>query len=232
MYGGDVSDYSDLTAGQYEGKVLKRERHYKWRSYWCVLYGRQLTFYDDSKKNRVAGRIEIQPGSRCDKEKGKSKFPSLAEIFHREYSKTKKYPLQLKTKKGTHLFTYEDVKEQSRWQMAMNNASQVNASGVRLSWIPTPFSMVTTPNIESKRSSRSPAEPSPPSSPDRNANGARDSEGLQLGMISVVSILPKSSKSKHDDTRTLIPESDSPDSELAFTNPSVHMNIKEFVTSL
>ncbi|XP_028399331.1 sterile alpha motif domain-containing protein 9-like [Dendronephthya gigantea] len=172
----EISDYSDLTAGQYEGQVLKRERNYKWTPYWCVLYGRQLTFYESSEKISVVGRIEIQPGSTCDK--GQS-TGEIAERFRRDYSKLSKYSLRLKTKKGTHLFTYENVKEQTRWQIAMNNASQINASGVRLSWIPTPFSIVNSPEaVEQKRLSlsRTPRDP--------NANIQQNTEEVQITTVS------------------------------------------------
>ena len=235
MHGTDVSVYSELTAGQYEGQVLKRERNYKWRQYWCVLHGRQLTFYEDSEKHHVAGRIEIQPGSRCDKlGKGKRKLPSFAELFHKEYRKSKKYPLRLKTKKGTHLFTYEDVKEQSRWQMAMNNASQEYASGVRLSWIPTSFSTLSDP-VESDVSPTD--TPSQSLSQNGSSRSSDDSDALHMTMIPVTSVLPRSKpKSKRDDdTRTLITESDSEMSDgLAFSNPSIHHHdtAHEIVTSL
>jgi hypothetical protein len=224
MVSEQVSDYSDLTAGQYEGKVLKREKNYKWQPYWCVLYGRQLTFYDDSQKSHVAGRIEIQPGSRCDKGQPKSKIPCLSELLHRDFTKLKKYSLKLKTKKGTHVFTYENVKEQTRWQMAMNNASQINASGVRLSWIPTPFSMVNSPEaVQNKRLSlsRTPR--------DCNSNNARKSEDVEISLENPST--PKSKvKSKHDDTHNLIPESDSEMTDgHAYTNPSLQ---KEVVTKL
>ena len=221
----EVSDYSDLTAGQYEGKVLKRERNYKWQPYWCVLYGRQLTFYDDCDKSRVAGRIEIQPGSRCDKDQA-SKIPDFSDLVHRDYSKLKKYSLILKTKKGTHMFTCEDVKEQTRWQIAMNNASQINASGVRLSWIPTPFSMMNSPEaVEDKRRSLSRT----PHAHDCNANNARNSEEIEISLANRAT--PKSKgKTKHDDTHNLIPESDLEMSDgHAYTNPSLP---KESVTSL
>ena len=232
MNNGELSDYSDLTAGQYEGQVMKRGRHYKWRQYWCVLSGRQLTFYDNSEKNQVVGRIEIQPGSRCDKCVGKAKFPSLAELFHREYKKAKKYPLKLKTKKGTHLFTYEDVKEQTRWQLALNNASQENVSGVRLSWVPTPFSMVTTP-VENIRSNLSPVEQL--CHEDRSPDIGKGLDAMeQTTSVPVTNTAPKTKcKSKRDDTRTLIAESDSVMSDrLAFTNISAMGNRHEMVTSL
>lgn len=228
MHGVDVSVYSELTAGQYEGQVLKRERNYKWRQYWCVLHGRQLTFYEDHEKHDVAGRIEIQPGSRCDKGKGKGKLPSFAELFHKDYRKSKKYPLRLKTKKGTHLFTYEDVKEQSRWQMAINNASQEYESGVRLSWIPTPFSILSS-RVESDVSPSN--TPSQPLSQNGSSRSSEDSDALQMTMIHVARSKPKS---KRDDTRTLIAESDSEMSDgLAFSNPSMHHeNTDEITTSL
>lgn len=231
LHGMDVSVYSELTAGQYEGQVLKRERNYKWRQYWCVLHGRQLTFYEDSEKQDVAGRIEIQPGSRCDKlGKGKRRLPSFSELFHKEYRKSKKYPLRLKTKKGTHLFTYEDVKEQSRWQMAMNNASQEYASGVRLSWIPTSFSTLSEP-VESDLS----GTPSQPLSRNGSSRSSEELDALQTTMIPVTSVLPRSKpKSKRDDdTRTLITESDSEMSD-GFSNPGIHHHgtAHEIVTSL
>ena len=221
-----VSDYSDLTAGQYEGQVLKRERNYKWRPYWCVLYGRQLTFYDDSQKTTVAGRIEIQPGSRCEKGEPSSKVPSFSELLHRDYTKLKKYSLKLQTKRGTYLFTYENVKEQTRWQIAMNNASQIDASGVRLSWIPTPFSMVDSPEaVEHKRLSLS----RPPH--DCNANKQRNTEDVQISLTSHAAGARNKTKSKQDDTHDLILESDSEMSHgHAYTNPCLHD--KELVTTL
>lgn len=220
-----VSDYSDLTAGQYEGQVLKRERNYKWQPYWCVLYGRQLTFYDDSQKTKVAGRIEIQPGSRCEKGQPSSKVPRFSELYHRDYTKLKKYSLKLQTKRGTHLFTYENVKEQTRWQIAMNNASQIDASGVRLSWIPTPFSMVDSPEaVENKRLSLSRTPH------DCNAINQRNSEDLQIALANRAGVKNKG-KSKQDDTHNLIPESESEMSDgHAYTNPSLHN--KELVTTL
>jgi hypothetical protein len=226
MVSNEISDYSDLTAGQYEGNVLKREKNYKWQPYWCVLYGRQLTFYEDCQKSRVAGRIEIQPGSRCDKGPAKSKIPCLSEVFHRDYTKLKKYSLTLKTKKGTHMFTCENVKEQTRWQIAMNNASQINASGGRLSWIPTPFSMMNSHEaVENKRLSLSQA----PHAHDSNANHERNSEGIEISLANQG--IPKSKvKSRHDDTHNLIPECDSEMSGgHVYTNPSLH---KELTTTL
>ena len=216
-----MSDYSDLTAGQYEGQVLKRERNYKWKPYWCVLYGRQLTFYENSEKSSVVGRIEIQPGSTCDKGQSTGK---IAELFHRDYSRLSKYSLRLKTKKGTHLFTYENVKEQTRWQIAMNNASQINASGVRLSWIPTPFSIVNSPEaVEKKRLSltRTPRDP--------NANIDQYTEELQI-MTGNHATSKRKIKPKTEDTHDLISESDSEMAHgHAYSNPSLP---KEFVTKL
>mgnify|MGYP002804173540 FL=1 len=222
----EISDFSDLTAGQYEGKVLKREKNYKWQPYWCVLYGRQLTFYEDCEKSRVAGRIEIQPGSRCDKGETRSKIPDFSELVHRDYSKQKKYSLILKTKKGTHMFTCENVKEQTRWQIAMNNASQINASGVRLSWVPTPFSMMNSPEaVENKRRSLSRT----PHSQDYNANNERNSDDIEISLGNRATSKSKE-KSKYHDTHNLIPESDSDMSDgHAYTNPSLP---KELVTKL
>ena len=225
MVSEEVSDYSDLTAGQYEGQVLKRERNFKWQPYWCVLYGRQLTFYEDKQKTYVVGRIEIQPGSRCDKGQPKSKIPSFSELVHPDFTKMKKYSLKLQTKKATHLFAYEDVKEQTRWQIAMNNASQIDASGVRLSWIPTPFSIVTSPEaVQSKRLSLS---RTPHVCDTKNG---RKSEDIEITLDQSGAVPRSKSKSKHDDTHNLIAESDSEMSDgHAYTNPSLH---KELVTTL
>lgn len=233
----DVSDYSNLTAGQYQGQVLKRERNFTWRQYWCVLRGHQLTFYDDEEKHHVRGRIEIQPGSRCDKlgkaGKGDKLTTSLAELFHTEYRKVKKYPLRLKTKKGTYLFTYEDLKEQSRWQMAMNNASQEYASGVRLSWIPTPFSYLSAGQLESELSPAA-GPPSHDEASSQNGGGTEPDALPQVAtMISGAS--RSKSKSKREDTRTLMAESDSDMSNgLGISNASMHHgnHAQEFVTSL
>ena len=222
----EISDFSDLTAGQYEGKVLKREKNYKWQPYWCVLYGRQLTFYEDCEKSRVVGRIEIQPGSRCDKGETKGKIPDFSELVHRDYSKLKKYSLILKTMKGTHMFTCENVKEQTRWQIAINNASQINASGVRLSWVPTPFSMMNSPEaVENKRRSLSRT----PHSQDCNANNERNSDDIEISLGNRPMSRSKE-KSKYDDKHNLIRESDSDMSDgHAYTNPSLP---KELVTKL
>lgn len=221
MVSEEQSDYSDLTAGHYEGEVLKRERNYKWKPYWCVLFGRLLTFYEDSDKSRIAGRIEIQPGSRCDKEQAKGKLPRFPQLFHRDYMKLKKYSLRLQTKKGTHLFAYQNVKEQTRWQMAMNNASQINASGVRLSWIPTPFSMMTSPEaVKNKRQSLTRTN--------RNNKEAK----FEDAEITVTNRATQKMKaiSGFDDTHNLIAESDSETPQAgAYTNPSLH---KELVTTL
>ena len=223
----EISNYSDLTAGHYEGRIFKREPNHKWQPFWCVLYGRQLTFYEDEKKSHIIGQIEIQPGSSCDKARSSIRIPTIANLFHRDHWKRKKHLLKLKTKKGTHLFTYENVNEQTRWHIAMNNASQINQKGVRLSWIPTPFSAMTTvEDIKDKRQSLTRTY-RPATKLDCNSNSEND---IEDGHVIIQSSNKATKvKCKHEEFQSLISKSQTRDSPHAYTNPNLQ---KEVVTTL